>query len=251
MWSGRRRLSMFGRNLFRFGLLGRSILFGHAVARLYGADLSRLLEARSITEQRRFFELHVAPLFQKRLVRWATSQPLSLYGLGIPPAQYGVLAASGDGAMAGVLQERLEKLACGFPLRENYFAWQAFGRSYAPGASGPLPLYLQARNYANIRLRAERVEVRHASCTDVLNAMQPSSADRFVLLDAQDWMTDGQLSDLWSGINHAASRDARVIFRTAGRDSILPDRVPESILAKWRYLPELSSELGKRDRSSV
>jgi S-adenosylmethionine-diacylglycerol 3-amino-3-carboxypropyl transferase len=136
-------------------------------------------------------------------------------------------------------------------LRENYFAWQAFGRGYAPGAAGPLPLYLQARNYANLRLRAQRVEVRHASFTDVVKSMAPHSADRFVLLDAQDWMTDLQLTELWNGIDNAASHGARVIFRTAGRDSILPGRVPEHILAGWRYLPERSAELGRRDRSSV
>ena len=39
--SGRRRISMFGRRLYRHGLLGRCIGWGHRVARLYGAHARR------------------------------------------------------------------------------------------------------------------------------------------------------------------------------------------------------------------
>ena len=74
---------------------------------------------------------------------------MSLFGLGIPPAQYTALAAGAG--MAGVLRARLERLACGFPMSENYFAWQAFGRRYP--AEGPLPLYLARANFAEIRER--------------------------------------------------------------------------------------------------
>ncbi len=43
--------------------------------------------------------------------------------------------------MALVLRSRLEKLACGFPLTDNYFAWQAFGRGYSGNEeTGPLHL---------------------------------------------------------------------------------------------------------------
>ncbi len=130
---------------------------------------------------------------------------MSLYGLGIPPAQYEALA--GGRAMSEVLQGRLERLTCAFPLRENYFAWQAFGRSYAPGGSGPLPPYLQERNFPQLRERAGRVGIRQISMTDALLQMPAASADRFVLLDAQDWMTDGQLNGLWA--RHRARRRTR------------------------------------------
>ena len=67
--------------------------------------------------------------------------------------------------MSLVLRQRLEKLACDFPLSENYFAWQAFGRGYAEtdGESGPLPPYLQARHFQTIRERAGRVSVLNDS----------------------------------------------------------------------------------------
>ena len=52
-------------------------------------------------EQRRFFEEELAPLFDRRLIRWTTSLKSSLFALGIPPAQYDALVGAGrrrDGA---------------------------------------------------------------------------------------------------------------------------------------------------------
>jgi S-adenosylmethionine-diacylglycerol 3-amino-3-carboxypropyl transferase len=248
---GRRRIGMFGRNIYRRGLLGRFIGAGHGLARLYGIDLRELLAARTLEQQRRFFDERIAPLFERRMVRWLAGRPASLFGLGIPPAQYAELAASGGGDIALVLKQRLERLACGFPLRENYFAWQAFNRAYAPAGSGPLPPYLQYANYAAIRAAAGRVEVKRMSFTEALAAMPPASADRYVLLDAQDWMRPDQLDALWSEIGRTARPGARVIFRTAGEASILPGRLSESLLCRWRYEAGRSRALTAADRSSI
>ena len=79
------------------------------------------------------FDSVLAPLFDRRLVRWLTSKKTSLYGLGIPPAQYRGAADGRRRPMAFVLRERLERLACAFPLEENYFAWQAFGAPLSCG----------------------------------------------------------------------------------------------------------------------
>ena len=90
--AGRRRISIFARNAYRHGVLGRFIGVSHVAARFYGVDLRQLLAARTLEEQRHFFETMLAPLFDKPAVRWATANRLSLYGLGIPPAQYEALA---------------------------------------------------------------------------------------------------------------------------------------------------------------
>jgi S-adenosylmethionine-diacylglycerol 3-amino-3-carboxypropyl transferase len=248
-WKGRRRLSHFQTNIYRKGLLGSFIGIGHLLAKLYGRDLKQFLKCRSLEQQRAFFDTQLAPLFDKRFIKWLTNCKVSLYGLGIPPAQYEALA--GSSAMANVLHERLEKLACGFPVQNNYFAWQAFGRSYAPGASGSLPPYLAEANYAKLRAARTSVTVKQISIVDALNAMPDESADRFVLLDAQDWMTDAQLNDLWQAITRVAKPDARVIFRTAGKETILPGRVDGGILDQWNYLAARSLELGQLDRSSI
>jgi len=150
-----------------------------------------------------------------------------------------------------VLRARLERLACDFDLTDNYFAWQAFGRRYASGGSGPLPPYLQRQSFETVRERAGNVEVLHASFTEYLAAQPEGSCDGYVLLDAQDWMTDEQLNDLWEQIARTSSIGARVIFRTAGEETILPGRVPDEILAQFDYDADRCREMTARDRSSI
>jgi S-adenosylmethionine-diacylglycerol 3-amino-3-carboxypropyl transferase len=246
---GRRRISLFSRNLYRYGLLGHCIGFGHAVARAYGVNPRDVLRARSLDEQRTFFETTLAPLFDKPLVRWIADRQVSLYGLGIPPAQYEALAGGGD--MASVLRARVERLTCGFSLDQNYFAWQAFGRAYADSGNGPLPPYLRSDHFDAIRARAYRVEVHNRSYTEFLNGCADRSLDRFVLLDAQDWMSDVQLNALWREITRTARAGARVIFRTAAEPSLLPGRVDPAILGRWRYEAEQSRDFTVRDRSAI
>jgi S-adenosylmethionine-diacylglycerol 3-amino-3-carboxypropyl transferase len=247
---GRRRISMFARNVYRHGLLGSCIGMGHAVARIYGVDPRDALRARSISEQRSFFDAAFAPLFEKRLVRWALAQPVSLYGLGIPPAQFAALAGAGDG-MAAVVRERLERLTCGFSFAENYFAWQAFGRGYPHGEGGPLPPYLQRGNFDVVRARADRVAVLNRSLTEFLQQQPNHSVDRFVLLDAQDWMPAPKLNGLWREITRTARPGARAIFRTAAKADLLPGKVRPEFLNRWRYETVASKLWTARDRSAI
>jgi len=245
-----RRINMFGKNLYRYGLLGRFIGILHAVAKLHGKKLEPILAARTPEEQRRLFERDIAPLFDYKSIKLLSKSPVSLYALGIPPAQYDELVAAGD--PVAVLRERVERLACDFPIQENYFAWQAFGRGYDIEHREAVPAYLQRETYDFIRTRTNKVEVHHASLTDFLEAQAPGSLHRYVLLDAQDWMNKDQITALWREIDRTAhARDARVIFRTAGPDSPLPRKLPAEVLAPWTYLETESRAWHARDRSSI
>lgn len=246
---GRRRIGGFQRNIYKRGLLGNFIGVAHFLAKIYRIDPSEILEATTMEEQRRIFEEKFAPMFERPFVRWLTDQPASLFGLGIPPAQYDALA--GDDRMANVLKKRLEKLACHFAVNDNYFAWQAFSRGYGKGPDKPLPPYLQPANFEIIRERIGRVDIRHVNFTDHLAAQPDASLDRYVLLDAQDWMNDDQLTALWSQISRTARPGARVLFRTAAEPSLLPGRVPDAILAKWEYAEAPSLAFTAADRSSI
>ncbi len=245
---GRRRISLFSRDLYRQGLLGHFIGFAHLVARLHGTDPRRFVRARTLAEQRSYFDGMLAPIFEKPVVRWMTSNKVALYGLGIPPAQYEALVGD-SGSMAQVLKSRLERLACGFPLDENYFAWQAFSRGYAIDVPGPLPPYLKREHFEAIRQRAGRVVVVHRGIVEQLRSEAAEAFDAFVLLDAQDWMTDGQLDVLWREITRTARPGAKVVFRTAG--AALPGRPHPETLARWHYEEEESLELARQDRSSI
>ena len=247
---GRRRITAFTRGFYRTGLLGVCIAFAHTIARLYGRDPRAMLAAKTQDEQRRIYEAELAPLFEKRFVRKFLGNQASLYGLGIPPAQYKALLGNAP-HMAVVVEQRLRKLACGFDLNDNYFAWQAFNRGYAKASDAPVPPYLEARNFPLIRARADRVEINHVSMTKLLESQPSQSLDRYVLLDAQDWMDDATLAELWREITRTARPGARVIFRTAGIETILPGRVPEHTLGCWSYEADTSQRLSAQDRSAI
>ncbi len=262
-WQGRdktfrRRSRYFTDNIYHRGLLGNFIGLSHFLAKAYGINFDELLNAKSIEEQKEFFEKKLSPLLDKKLITWLTSHPASLYGLGIPPAQYTELAKCADGDMAEVLRQRLRKLCCDYDINENYFAWQAFGRQYGAkdntinnNDNGSLPPYLQVQNYEAVKSYAKNVTVSQVSITDKLNAMEPGTVDRVVLLDAQDWMDEGMLKELLGGITRGAAPYAQGIFCTAGIESILPGRVKDCTLSRWEYQDKVSKEFTKKDRSAI
>ena len=119
------------------------------------------------------------------------------------------------------------------------------------GRAGPLPPYLLRENFDSLRSRIGDVDVQHRSFTECLASKKDASIDAYVLLDAQDWMTEEILNDLWGEIERTARPGARVIFRTAGEESILPGRVSDSILSKFTYDAEKCRALTAKDRSSI
>lgn len=248
-WASPKRQRYFARGFYRQGVLGRFIGATHLVARLARVDFRPLLDAPDMAAQRRFYDTAIDPLFDKAVVRFLARQRASLFGLGIPPAQYDKLA--NDGAVIDVLRERTRRLVCDFPVRENYFLWQAFNRGYqdAPGAS--LPPYLDPDNFAQIAARAGRIRAENQSFTDHLTRRADASLDAYTLLDAQDWMTDAQLTALWAQITRTARPGARVLYRTGGTDDILPGRVPAHLLGQWRYDMAASARAFARDRSAI
>lgn len=256
-WDGRdswgfRRAGYLVGGLHRHGLLGRFIAAGHVLARLGGGDLGAVLRAEGLAEQRAAFERHVAPLFDRPLVRWLSRRRAALYGLGIPPAQYDALAADGGaGGIVAALRDRTERLACGFDHRENYFAWAAFARGYKPEGDGPVPPYLESRAFPVLRERAGRVAVRHVNLIDHLRGEPARSLDAYVLLDAQDWMDDATLEALWREITRTARPGARVVFRTAAAESPLPGRLPDALLSRWACDRERCRAWTARDRSAI
>jgi S-adenosylmethionine-diacylglycerol 3-amino-3-carboxypropyl transferase len=247
---GRRRIERFTRNFYRYGLLGRFIALAHGIARLYGRSPRRMMQARTRREQVEIFDTELAPLFDRRLVRWLLGHRAALYGLGIPPAQYAALIGDAE-HMADVVRNRLRKLACDFDLSDTYFAWQAFQRSYPRNGAGPLPPYLDRGAFEAIKARVDRLSIELESMTRFLSRQAAASLDGYVLLDAQDWMSDGDITELWNEITRTARPGARVIFRTAGEPTILPGRVPAEVLACWHYQEARSKELTSLDRSAI
>jgi len=252
-WSfGRgRRINYFTKNLYQFGLLGRFISTVHLLSKLYGIDPRDILKAKNKKEQKEIFDRTLGPIFDKKFVKFLCNMPVSLYGLGIPPSQFDALSESADGDMAALLKSRLERLACDFPIQDNYFAWQAFGRGYDRENRVAVPRYLSEKNYKKLKDNVDAVEVHHTTITGFLQSQAERSLDCYVFLDAQDWMNNAQLNALWQEVARTARKGARVIFRTAGEKSPLTAALEPNLLARFDYNPKASAKAVAKDRSSI
>ena len=248
----RRKISMFARGFYRFSLLGKFIGLMRWMSWAYRLDTTKILHARTMEEQRAILERDWARVFKSWFVRWVANRPTVYYMLGIPPQQFDELAGSAqEGQTAAMLRGRIEKMACDFPIEYNYFAWQAFSRAYDTEKRLAVPDYLKADTFALLRDRTDRIDVNHVIMTDFLAAKPENSFDRFVLLDAQDWMNEQQITELWREITRVAGPGARVIFRTAGEISPLERKLPADILGQWAYQADESHDFHRQDRSSI
>jgi len=247
---GRPRIGMFSSGLHRHGLTARFIGIVHTWARLRGVRLEDWTKLKSIEAQREWFDSRVAPLFDGALVRRLAASPPVIYNLGIPPSQHNALCEGDVDSMANVLRDRARRLATIAPVDSNWFAWQAYGRGYNV-EHGPLPPYLEPQAFPVLKARIDRLQLLHENLRVVLSARPDASLDRFVLLDAQDWMSDDELVRLWEEITRTARPGARVIFRTAGLASPLERALPAGLRARWRVDLDEAARLHAQDRSAI
>jgi S-adenosylmethionine-diacylglycerol 3-amino-3-carboxypropyl transferase len=257
-WPGRkvgpRRIGYFKRGLYEKAKLGQFFRVVHGLAKGMRRDPARLLAARTLAEQERIFDDTYAALFRNRLVRWMGRQPVAVYSLGIPPSQHAAMLEEqgGDGSkLFDMYRERVKRLACGFPLDDNYFAWQAFGRRYDHENRKALPDYLKRENYDKIKSLVDRVETHVASLADHLRTEQPGALNGFVLLDSQDWMPPHVIAELWGEIARVGGPNTRVIFRTAGEKSPIEAALPGPLRQRFCYAEERSRQLHLEDRSAI
>jgi S-adenosylmethionine-diacylglycerol 3-amino-3-carboxypropyl transferase len=226
------RLLSFEKGFYRRGLLGQAIALARLLARMHRVELSEVLALDDAPAQRDWARRRLRPIFESRPAAALFSLRHPLFMLGIPPRQFQLLCGGEPRRMAGILADRVEQLAGVARSSENYFMWQAFGSGYAPGPDAALPLYLQRQNFAAMKKRIHRLTFHHESITEHLAKRHPASLDRFVLLDAQDWMDDPTL-------------------RTAGPTAPFAPLGGAGAWRSWRRLDALSNSLHQRDRSGI
>ena len=222
-------------------------------ARLIGCRPDAVLEARSRNEQISLYKKNIEPFFNNFFIRLVGKMPVTLFGLGIPPQQFDELTRElGDGkTIIDVYRERVHRLACDFPIDENYFAWQAFARRYDTEHRAAVPEYLKAKNFEKLQVNIGRLHTKVGSVTEEIKSRPFGTFNRFVFLDAQDWMDAEALTDLWSAIAEKAEPGSRVIFRTAGAESPIESRLPIHLHERFTYEKEISERLFKQDRASI
>jgi S-adenosylmethionine-diacylglycerol 3-amino-3-carboxypropyl transferase len=248
---GFERIRMFEKGFYKYGLLGKLIGFIHISAKLYRVKLDELLKQPTVEAQAQWFDENVAKIFDSRLVKKIMGSPLALYNLGIPPSQHASLCEDRPETMAQVLKERARKLATIDNINNNYFAWQAYGRSYDHHNPTNKPLYLQEQHFELVRNNIDRLSIEQNNVLDALKRMPANSVDAVVLLDAQDWMTPEEICTLWTEITRTANPGARIIFRTAGTSSPIEGALTADLNRLWKRNHATSDQLIHEDRSAI
>lgn len=248
------RISFFrNAGLYDHSRNGYFLRFFHWLSRRLGCNVDEILKAKTLEEQARLYGRDISPFFDSFLIRFIGKLPVTLFGLGIPPQQYDELKRdlSDDRTVIDIYRDRVRRLACDFPIQENYFAWQAFARIYDIQDRRAVPDYLKEENFEILQARADRLTTRVGSATDEIRNNPKGTFNRFVFLDAQDWMDKDAMTELWSSIAEKAEAGSRIIFRTAGAASPIEDSLPEELRNRFVYEKELSENLFKQDRSSI
>lgn len=246
---GQKRIHMFRDGLYRHTRFGYFMRLLHWIARRTNYHPEKLLTAASLYEQKAIFKQHIAPFFDNKLVKFLGKLPVSVFSLGIPPQQYKAMKEQGN--LIGQYRERVKRLACDTPIQDNYFAWQGFSHRYDHAKRRAIPAYLTAENYEAIRSQLGKVDTHLGSMIDFLDEQAPHSYDRFVFLDAQDWMTDEVLTRLWTQIARVGKPGTRIIFRTAAAESPLETALPAELRNQFVYEAETSAQLFQQDRSAI
>ena len=248
------RVSFFRNSgLYSHSRNGYFLGFFHWLARRMGCRVDEVLKAKSFDEQAALYNKHIDPFFDSFLIKLVGKLPVTLFGLGIPPQQYDELTKdlAHDRTVIDIYRDRVRRLACDFPIQENYFAWQAFARKYDTENRRAIPDYLKKENFENLKANAECLTAKVGSATDEIGNHPEGAFNRFILLDAQDWMDTDAIRDLWSAIAEKAEAGSRIIFRTAGATSPIENKLPDELRARFVYEKELSQNLFKQDRSSI
>lgn len=246
---GQKRVQMFRDGLYRHTRFGHFMRFLHWIARKAKHDPQQLLQAETLEMQKAVFDQHIAPFFDNNVVKTLGKLPMSVFSLGIPPQQYKAMKAQGN--LIGQYRERVERIACQFPIQTNYFAWQGFSHRYDHEKRQAIPDYLKAEHYSDIRNQLGKIDTHLGSMIDFLEQQPANSYDRFVFLDAQDWMTDDVLTRLWTQVARVGKAGTRIIFRTAAAESPLETALPSELRHQFVYEAETSAQLFQQDRSAI
>ena len=200
------------------------------VAKLHGVNPRDILRAQS-SKSSALFRDHDRAAVRQAAGALAPVRP-PVFGLGIPPAQYEALAGAGD--MAGVMAS----------ARAARLWLSASGTIISPGRLRPR---LCATRTVRCRLSAARTitigfvtRVRGRGAHPLDHRISASaglrSRDRYVLLDAQDWMTDRSAQCAVERDHpHGRPRRARDL-PDRRRADLLPGSVPRRPSStRWHY----------------
>ena len=202
-----------------------------------------LLDADSVAQQAEVYELLERKIWDN-LSNWLIRQRMVMTLLGVPRPQVQLIEDHYPGGLGSYVKDKLRRVMAELPASENYF-WRVYiTGSYTMACC---PNYLRKANLAPLAAQADRITTHTCSIAQFLRR-HPGAYSHYVLLDHQDWLAwhDPQaLREEWELILANSRPGTKILLRSAG---LTLDFVPEDILARLRFFPELTAPLHLTDR---
>ncbi len=215
--------------------------------------IDSLFDSGSLDCQRELYDEQIAPMLWGFWMNWTLSRQLTLSMLGVPHAQRREVIAQHRHGVAGFIRESIEYLARNLSFKDNYFY-----AVYVRGAyeADCCPEYLKPAQFAALKSGlADRIVPHTRTVTDFLRHHY-APISRFVLLDHMDWMSSyayPALVEEWQAILASASRDARILLRSAHArprylDSLRLGPDGRRLRELLHFHDELARDLARADR---
>jgi len=202
-----------------------------------------LLDADSVAQQAEVYELLERKIWDN-LSNWLIRQRMVMTLLGVPRPQVQLIEDHYPGGLGSYVKDKLRRVMAELPASENYF-WRVYiTGSYTMACC---PNYLRKANLAPLADRVGRVGAHTCSITQFLQR-HPGVYSHYVLLDHQDWLAwhdPEALREEWELILANSRPGTKILLRSAG---LSLDFVPEDILGRLRFFPELTDPLHLTDR---
>jgi S-adenosylmethionine-diacylglycerol 3-amino-3-carboxypropyl transferase len=254
LFSGGRRQSFYFRGTC--GLF--AWMFNHyidKVAKVRDA-IELCLMAPTLHEQQAIYQEQIAPRLWKKPLQWSLRRDTTMSLLGVPRPQKHQIDREYDGGMPGFIRDNLAVVFGQLPLQDNYF-WRVY--LHGQYTQNCCPSYLTKDGFYALKAGAVDKVTTHTNSVAGFLENNDVNISRFVLLDHQDWLSNHnggvELSREWSAIAKRATKDARVLYRSAGTTSDFIDRTTFTHEGKSRPIGEIlrynkpqADELHKIDR---
>lgn len=212
-------------------------LYIDGVARLRPA-VNKWLDARDLRTQRTIYFKELRDRFWTPAVQWALGSSATLVLSGVPRAQVRH-ARRFESDIPGHLRRCAEYCISHLPLSDNYF-W----RLYLTGRYTPecCPEYLKQANFDRLKSGlVDRISI-HTDTVSGFLANHEVKISRFILLDHLDWFYGKHFKELeaeWQGIVNRASPNARLVWRSMGRNTDFINGISVRHLGRRRQVGEL------------
>lgn len=211
--------------------------------KLVRQNVDRLMEAQSLAQQEKYYQLLEAKLFTPFL-NYLLNRHLTMSLAGVPRAQQHLMQKAYAGGNAGYIRSCLRSVFTQLDIGDNYFYQVYFRGHYTKDCC---PEYLREDNFDRLKAREGKASTYNSTLTDFLKN-HPGAYSHYVLLDHQDWLAshdpDG-LAEEWRLILQNSQPGTRILLRSAAREI---DFFPPFVQQAVHFDYDLTQKIHPTDR---